>query len=106
MAAQKLEYEPILSPVPHTYVHYQLWPEYAAETHYGPVFQPLIIPGLPRGFRRGLWPFFVEEYIGDIEPTLPYDEPNAPARFILWRRLSRTDKPAGWIQTYSQPAAM
>lgn len=104
MARKYPTYEPILSPAPDSYVHYQTWPEYATESHFGPMFQPLLLPGNPRGFRRGLWPFFVEEYISDEEPNLQHDDPEAPARFILWRRISRTDRPLGWIQSDSRPS--
>lgn len=56
-----------------------------------------------RGVRYGLWPFFLEVYIGNTEPDLAYSRKHGTMhnRIILWRDHPKEVLPPGW-RTFSK----
>lgn len=78
-----------------SYVPREQWPEYDVASNFEPEVKPVRTGIKPFGVRWGLWPLFLEQYVGDQEPAL--NEPSAPPRLLVWRRTHPSPKPAGWI---------
>ncbi len=101
-------YGPIITEAPPGFVPYQNWEEYQLPYATLPIFQPKWVGQDPKGFFRGIWPMFTEEYISDMEPILADSDPTgtAPSRLLIWQRVFRTDIPPGWNIKGDQPSML
>ncbi len=79
------------------------WPEYAQITDPVDICAREGVGANPAGVRWSLWPFTFEEYYGDQEPDMAAARTGALARnrIVTWKRVQRTDAPAGW-RAFSQ----
>jgi hypothetical protein len=83
------------APLPVGYVSYRACLEYYQREsdsvhHIGVAGTP---PNVGASWRHG--PFRFEKYVSDVEP--PQDR-SGPLRMVIWQRLTRTDRPQGWMR--------
>lgn len=94
-----ISYDSVARPIPPHLAPPEAWPEYGTITMpKTPLSREEVDAGIP-GIRWGLWPFYFEEYISDIEPDVVRANTGRLrySRWIAWKRLTRTDVPRGWF---------
>mgnify|MGYP003394264743 CR=1 FL=1 len=96
-------YGTILKEVPPEFVPPEMWPEYGTIADPHRFCKREYVGDDPQGLRWSLWPLCLEEYWGDKEPNLEKSRIGDLAynRILIWKRISRTDKPKGWFQSSS-----
>jgi spermidine synthase len=83
-------------PLPSSYVPFRSSPIYVRrELGSDPAVKLIENSGM-LGFRRWSGPLCVEKYYGDAEPTI---DPTGPKRLVIWQRIQKTDRPAGWRES-------
>lgn len=90
---------------PKDFVPPEAWPEYGMEAEPISFCARERVGVKPIGVRWSVWPLTFEEYISDEEPRLQESNKGLLARNrgITWKRISRTDVPAGWRQGGKKP---
>ncbi len=81
---------------PSNFVPHEMWPEYEWVANPPSICARERVPNAPCGIRWSLWPITFEEHIGDEEPDVKTGGALARPRLVSWKRVRRTDAPAGW----------
>lgn len=83
----------------------EVWPEFGAVAQPTSVCAREEVGQKPRGVRWSLWPLTFEEYWGDQEPDVKAAAKGSLVRnrLVGWRRVSRSDVPAGWRTLSRRP---
>lgn len=98
-------YGKVLDEIPAGFVPPEAWPEFGHITQPAPICAREEVGTRPSGIRWSLWPVTFEEYVTDEEPKLADADsgPLARNRIVFWKRISRTDAPAGWHSFSRKP---
>lgn len=91
--------------LPEDFKHFPEWAEHDSVAMIPAFMRPVVVGQRPRGKRWGIWPLFFEEYASDQEPK-DFFSPgnNNHPRFVVWKRIRRTDQPPGWYQLSKNPS--
>jgi hypothetical protein len=93
-----------LSFLPEGYAPTEWWPEFDLPSTIPRFLHPERI-GPPVGVRWGAWPYLFERFVSDTEPLpTPLTSKHFAIRIIEWQRLTRDERPSGWMQ-FSKRAA-
>jgi len=94
-----------IAPAPQGFAPPEAWPEYGHAADLAPIVTYEHAGEVPGALRWALWPLCFEEHIGDSEPDIARASAGELAynRFVMWRRIARTDVPKGWIAPSSKP---
>jgi len=95
----------IVTNPPPTVAPPESWPEFG-DIAYVPKFCSKESVGTePQGVRWAVWPLCFEQYYSDTEPDLAASNGGALARNreVIWKRILRTDVPAGWKVRSAHP---
>ncbi len=99
-------YGKITPALPQGCIPYEQWPEFKLEALPQPFCSPEAVGHSPKGVRWSFWPLTFEEYVSDQEPDLSASDPHGTARyrFIMWQRITHTDRPKGWWRLSRTPS--
>lgn len=97
-------YGKIVEPPP-GFVPPEQWPEFIHLANPPAICARESVGTNPSGIRWSLWPLCFEEYVSDTEPDLAESKKGtlSRTRLVTWKRVARTDTPAGWRAPSNRP---